>query len=72
MFRNKYKIEKKSRLELAQEDAAAKAHAFTSSAGDKAAQVKDSVMTAPKLAAGAVASGALAAAGFGAADTNSV
>ncbi len=62
MFRNKYKIEKKSRLELAQEDAAAKAHAFTSSAGDKAAQVKDSVMTAPKLAAGAVASGALAAA----------
>ena len=62
MFRNKYKIEKKSRLELAQEDAADKAHAFTSSAGDKAAQVKDSVMTAPKLAAGAVASGALAAA----------
>lgn len=62
MFRNKYKIEKKSRLELAQEDAAAKAHAFTSSAGDKAAQVKDSVLTAPKLAAGAVASGALAAA----------
>ena len=62
MFRNKYKIEKKSRLELAQEDAAAKAHAFTSSAGEKAAQVKDSVMTAPKLAAGAVASGALAAA----------
>lgn len=62
MFRNKYKIEKKSRLELAQEDAAAKAHAFTSSAGDKAAQVKDSVMTAPKLAAGAVASGAVAAA----------
>lgn len=62
MFRNKYKIEKKSRLELAQEDAAAKAHAFTSSAGEKAGQVKDSVLTAPKLAAGAVATGALAAA----------
>lgn len=62
MFRNKYKIEKKSRLELAQEDAAAKAHAFTSSAGEKVGQVKDSVLTAPKLAAGAVATGALAAA----------